>query len=556
MINENLPFGKNKYLNWEFSPSKDQTSGLDQLTSYHEVEHTIINSSTIYGGILNSYALLLKFSNEKEKFEVIHKLLESNSKTVHECGATWTSIEKSLLNHSGLTVESILLEYRQYKPYYVLAESLVKEIKGPFFRRMIVSTCVIFSFQGYEICSNILSDFENPNLIISNSLVFPDDRFLYIVKHFKAEEFTKICKNFIDSKSGHPDFNFLQAEFEKITEDWSSHDIQRMSIEFCQYIYQILQSHFNNLGSPSYEIQYGFEFYKTFTIKILDYLLRTEQNESILKNIMQRFDYMSNPAKIQYNVALKYELEILQLAAVDHYATILFPSQIGRLKSQILQGDDFKRLNIMFRNSETIQNLYRFPNEEHKSWIESRERVIVFLRKLYKYEDSFVVLLIPFDNSDELEIFLEEKDQSIKTICCISHSSIGLNENEWKIITEITDYVYFLNDLSLIDTIDGYEFKENEKILFTDILIEYDDKKAVVLVFCYYNTAESQGEIHLVPCTNGYVDFIIGYLIGFCENYEYSDTFLNVDIYINIQSVLRSIYMEESKWHFRTYTKI
>ncbi|PSK91635.1 hypothetical protein [Taibaiella chishuiensis] len=555
MKDKQQPSGHSQRLGSKIFPGTDQTSGYDQLASYHEHEHLVVNSGTLYGIMLNCYEGLAMMSAAQDHFGKIHSFLLSQSQLAHECYATWVSIERSLNNNEQLTLPQIIAEYPEYEKYYRIAEQLVSGLTGSFFRRAVMASAMYVSFHACKPCDLVMENFSNPDFEFGDNLEFPNDRFLHIASVFSPDTIRESVATFITSKTGDPCYQFLCDEANGLPAEADSAMVMKTQEALMYFMFDLFARHFEQRRSRSYALDYGPTFQKAISQQLIGYVALTENiSTDDIGQFNEMSSYLSDPLKVHRSIGHTYESESIQLSPEPHFCTIIQPSELGVLASQIYEGDDFKRLNIMFRSADSMKRQYHFLEARHREWFEEANQQRIFIRKLYTYQDSTVIILVPFEDPNDLTSFLKEVPDDIQTLACVSHSIVPMLDDQWRaFLSTGIDYVYYLNDRSLVEVLDSDALKEGETAMFTDVLIEYNDVKAVALVFCYDNKATGVKEIHVVPCSPGYADFILGYIPLYYPGYAYDSVFFDLDIYISVQSVMRSIYMEEKSWYFRSF---
>ncbi|KOS06132.1 hypothetical protein AM493_08875 [Flavobacterium akiainvivens] len=523
----------------------------------HEPIHRFINASTPFGNLLSIYSILPEHDNfNNGSYSNIYNWLSENSIKAHETFATWFSINKS---ENISSPEKLTENDRDYLYYYYLGESLVENIPGSYNKGIIMSVCLNFCFSSLKSLQKIDSEFDKINFSDLIDLDYPDHRLIYIAETLGSDFFKKAFEEFFKFRKYLPAYNYIEKQIrgEFVEEPLHNPPVVMLYQELSEYLYNLLQKEFNKLNSFTRNYAEAYALPNHIRIKVNEYLGMTVLREMSEKEYPIDRSLLINLENFKW--IINEEPEICEIIKPENLPV--------DLKRTIFSGENepglfnsFGDLVLMMRSPRNLVNEFKFENVEDKMWLDSQKNPITFLSSRYYVGDKRKVIIIPFDDPEDLRIFFASNRTSLEICCCVYYHIIGCEEFllKWdEIIYNFSHYTIFFNDLSFVYLLEKDFFFTNPNITYCEMDISFNGDTSATFIVCLLEFGNDCKTVLVVtPCTKYFIVMALKYL-GKNKNYIYDKDILDKSMFTErkygsaIFDVVRQAYLDHSVW-FKT----
>lgn len=548
---------------------KRSKSNMNYYVSVHENLHEYLNSVTIFGGILNTYAYIFQ-NTELDIYKHIISELIKRCRSNHEVYATFIAALNSSDHNSEVFIESVLIgisENPTYKNYFLTGNYISSYFKSWFFKEIAVSVTIYACMQNLNLFKEIQKKgLENFNPIKIPVKYYPDEilrkSLPYLGEDFWRDKF-ELFKNKFNSERS---FDELLKLEKKENSEMVKFDINNIDVGIIntvqKFFYSELILHLRNKIGSEFTIA-DIDAHITISKKLL------KAAYEIIPIEKAKFPRVAfSDSNIEYSEAFsrQVENEEIYFGNKRFHAVTAYLSAIDQNQWELFNcgNEKTKHFFLIFRTVQELKEQYLFFEDDLSRLKQYENTGLYCIRRLLSIKtekDQLVryIELIIVDNYNTMETFLNRFFKKQRIICNVSYRANLITNSvhsNWKLlIKKYTKYTFILN-VSLIEFYKNISKRGKDSRSFNSIdyyLVKLGE--ANYPAFVLFDSVEDQ--IYICPCSASISTGFIIFLKSVNDKlFRKKPDFLYGKSQFTIISTFTHLFTEEFLFNFSVYGNI
>ncbi len=516
--NSSNALGVFNQLNWESKFENDSTSNQSKLTTIHESYHNELNNVSLYGNLMQVFAIL---SNVSPTCKLVLSALVNQCKKSHEIYATCMScwLINQTLKKDVSQSKLLLQNSNEYILYYELGDRLTKDFKGAFLKEQCLSAIMYFIFNRRTITEKVLSegllDFKTnkirgkyyPDQILKRLIKEVPDNF-FLTKWIEFKEINKHNKSIEVFQKTEFDIDSYIMAIDK------ENDL--LSKSLVVFFYNALDTLFPDLETISIDSKKKYSYLKK--------LIELGEKEFPDSKIKQKLIVNEKPEDDERNVFLNFHSERLINTENKLSATILFLKEINAEKWNDLSvgPNDKKHIFLISRTKESLIEQYNMSNDDINTLKNLNSEIVVGIRRTVKYKEKRIVELIIFKKPVELNQFCINKLSNVSILINLSFLTLYHDKwcREWGAIISKYCIPTTLVDLPLFNRFEGH-FNNYSKVFYEVVRLNIEGELKTSIIFLGYD--EIKYTVYILPCSEIVAISVIHFIIHSLDKKKYTE---------------------------------